>query len=48
MIINYKNLETIKKGHISDTVTFATALAKSSDVQKQKKRIWKPQQRSMT
>lgn len=27
MIINYKNLETIKKGHISDTVIFAVALA---------------------
>ncbi len=27
MIINYKNLETIKKGHISDTVVFAVALA---------------------
>ncbi len=27
MIINYKNLETIKKGHVSDTVEFAIALA---------------------
>ena len=27
MIFNYKNLETIKKGHISDTVAFSIAIA---------------------
>ncbi len=27
MIFNYKNLETIKKGHISDTVVFSLAIA---------------------
>ena len=35
MFINYKNLESIKKGHLSDTVDFAVALAKGLNCSKE-------------
>lgn len=38
MIINYKNLETIKKGHISDTVIFAVALAEELNYSQEDKK----------